>query len=93
MPDFASTIIQNITQIVYFISALMLIFGLKKMNSPTTARKGLSYAAIGLLIAVLITYFHHEVHNNYLWMTVALIVGASLAYILSQASSTLKYQR
>jgi len=73
-PDF-------ITQIIYFIAALLFIFALKKMSSPATSEKGLAWAGIGMLLAVLITYFHREVQSNYIWMTAALFLGGTLAYI------------
>ena len=72
---------QNLSQITYFIAALLFIFGLKKMSSPATSKKGLILAGIGMLLAVLITFFHHEVQSNYLWMTTALFVGSALAFI------------
>lgn len=70
-----------ITQIIYFIAAFLFILGLKKMSSPATAQKGLIWSVIGMFMAVLITYSHHEVKSHYLWMTVALFVGGTLAYI------------
>ncbi len=83
MTDITHSISQNITQIVYLVSALLFIFGLKKMTSTLTARKGLTYTVVGLVIAVLITFFHHQVNSNFLWMTIAMIVGAALAFYLS----------
>ncbi len=81
MPDFSSSMTQNIIQIVYLISALLFIFGLKKMSSPVTAKKGLVWAGAGMLLAVLITYLHYEIKSHYLWMTVAIFIGGTLAYI------------
>jgi len=68
-------------QIAYFIGAFLFILGLKKMRSPMTAKNGLVWAGLGMLLAVIITYFHHEVKSHYLWMTVAIFVGGTLAYI------------
>ena len=74
MPDF-------IIQATYFIGAFLFIMGLKQMGSPVTARRGIVWAGIGMVMAVLITYFHHEVHQNYLWMTLAIAIGGVIAYI------------
>ncbi|MEH6456470.1 MAG: NAD(P)(+) transhydrogenase (Re/Si-specific) subunit beta [Cocleimonas sp.] len=82
-PDFITQSIfnENIVQIIYFIATLLFIFGLKKMSSPPAAQKGLVWAGIGMLLAVLITFFQYQIQSNYLWMTAALFIGGTLAYI------------
>jgi len=70
-----------IIQIVYFIGAFLFILGLKQMGSPMTARRGIVWAGIGMLMATLVTYFHHEIDHNYLWMTLAIAIGGAIAYI------------
>lgn len=74
MPDF-------IIQATYFIGALLFILGLKQMSSPLTARRGIVWAGVGMVMAVLITYFHHDIHHNYIWMTVAIAIGGGIAYV------------
>ena len=70
-----------IIQIVYFLAALLFILGLKQMSSPITARRGIIWAGVGMVMAVLITYFHHEVNHNYVWMTLAIAIGGVIAYV------------
>jgi H+-translocating NAD(P) transhydrogenase subunit beta len=41
----------------YFAAALLFILGLMKMGSPTSARSGIRWAGIGMVIAVLVTFF------------------------------------
>lgn len=74
MPEF-------VIQATYFIGAILFIFGLKQMSSPVTARRGIIWAGIGMVMATLITYFHHEISHNYLWMTVAIAIGGLIAYV------------
>lgn len=74
MPDF-------IIQATYFLGALLFILGLKQMSSPVTARRGIIWAGVGMVLATLITYFHHEINNNYILMTVAIAVGGIIAYV------------
>ncbi len=74
MPDF-------VIQATYFIGALLFILGLKQMSSPMTARRGIVWAGIGMVMATLITYFHHDIHHNYIWMTVAIAIGGAIAYV------------
>lgn len=76
-----SGILSLIIQATYFIAALLFILGLKQMSSPVTARRGIVWAGIGMVMATLITYFHHEVNHNYIWMTLAIGLGGAIAYI------------
>ena len=69
----------NLIQISYFIAAILFIFGLKRMSSPVTARDGIVWAGIGMLVATLITFFHPGMHN-YMLMTVAIFVGGVAAF-------------
>lgn len=70
-----------VIQITYFIGAFLFILGLKQMGSPITARRGIVWAGIGMLMATIITYFHSEIHHNYIWMTLAIAIGGTIAYI------------
>ena len=74
MPEF-------IIQATYFIGALLFILGLKQMSSPVTARRGIIWAGVGMVLATLITYFHHEINHNYILMTVAIAIGGTIAYV------------
>ena len=68
----------NIIEISYFIAAILFILGLKKMSSPVTARGGIVWAGIGMLVATLITFLQPGM-ENYLLMTVAIFVGGVAA--------------
>ena len=69
----------NIIQISYFIAAFLFIFGLKRMSSPLTARDGIIWAGIGMLVASLITFFEPGM-ENYLLMTTAIFIGGVAAF-------------
>ncbi|RLA04667.1 MAG: NAD(P)(+) transhydrogenase (Re/Si-specific) subunit beta [Gammaproteobacteria bacterium] len=69
----------TVIQISYFIAAMLFIFGLKRMSSPVTARDGIVWAGIGMLVATLITFFAPGM-ENYLLMTTAIFVGGIAAY-------------
>ena len=40
----------------YFIASVLFIFGLKRMSSPVTARRGIQWAGVGMLLATLVTF-------------------------------------
>jgi NAD(P) transhydrogenase subunit beta len=66
-------------QLSYFIAAALFILGLKRMSSPKTARGGIVWAGAGMVVATLITFFWPGM-QNYVWMTLALLIGGSLAW-------------
>ena len=67
-------------QASYFVAAALFIFGLKRMSSPVTARGGIVWAGVGMLVATLITFLWPEMHN-YVLMTVAIAVGGIVAWV------------
>jgi len=69
----------TVIQISYFIAAMLFIFGLKRMSSPVTARDGIVWAGVGMLVATLITFFYPGM-ENYLLMTAAIFVGGVAAF-------------
>ncbi|MCC6497968.1 MAG: NAD(P)(+) transhydrogenase (Re/Si-specific) subunit beta [Propionibacteriaceae bacterium] len=43
---------------VYFAVAILFILGLKAMSSPVTARKGIMWAGVGMILATLVTFIY-----------------------------------
>jgi len=75
-PELADKLIQA----SYFLAAVLFIVGLKQMSSPVTARRGIIWAGIGMLIATLITFTWPDMHN-YPLMLAAIGVGGAAAWI------------
>ncbi|MCZ6687738.1 MAG: NAD(P)(+) transhydrogenase (Re/Si-specific) subunit beta [Gammaproteobacteria bacterium] len=75
-PELADKIIQA----SYFLAAVLFIVGLKQMSSPVTARRGIIWAGIGMLVATLITFTWPDMHN-YPLMLAAIGVGGAAAWI------------
>jgi NAD(P) transhydrogenase subunit beta len=69
----------TLIQISYFAAAILFIVGLRRMSSPLTARTGIHWAGIGMLVATLITFFWPGM-ENYLLMTVAIFIGGIAAW-------------
>ncbi|MGF1644890.1 MAG: NAD(P)(+) transhydrogenase (Re/Si-specific) subunit beta [Thiotrichales bacterium] len=70
-----------IVQTSYFAAAILFIVGLKQMASPVTAKRGIVWAGIGMLIATAVTFFHPQIHGNYVWMILAVGVASYFAWI------------
>ena len=69
----------SLIQASYFIAAVLFILGLKKMSHPRTARGGVIWAGVGMVVATLITFAEPQMHN-YLLMTTAIFVGGIIAW-------------
>ncbi len=63
----------------YFLAALLFILGLKRMSSPRTARGGIVWAGVGMLVAVLVTFAQPGIHHQGL-ILVALVLGVVAAW-------------
>ena len=73
----------DLIQIAYIAAAVLFILGLKSMSSPRTARRGIIWAGVGMLVAVVIT-FATPAMSNFVWMTIALIIGGAIAYVAAR---------
>jgi NAD(P) transhydrogenase subunit beta len=76
-------------QAAYIIAALCVVFSIKWLSSPVTARKGVLAGVFGMLLAVVGTLLRHEV-VSYEWIFIAFVagaaVGAPLAYLMPMTS-------
>ena len=74
--------------IVYFISAAVFIIGLKQMSSPVTARQGIVWAGVAMVIATVITFGDPAVYShgsiNVILIVVAIVAGSAIAYITAK---------
>jgi NAD(P) transhydrogenase subunit beta len=70
----------TLIQASYFVAAALFIFGLKRMSSPVTARSGIVWAGIGMVVASLITFLTPGM-GNFGLMTVAIAIGGIAAWV------------
>jgi NAD(P) transhydrogenase subunit beta len=72
----------------YILVAFLFIMGLKRMSSPVTARGGILWAGLGMLIATLVTFLApatvpgaaEHVGTNFALVVVAIAIGGALAW-------------
>lgn len=78
--------IQAIVNLAYFIAVILLIVGLRRLSSPSTARNGNLLAAVGMGIAILTTLFlpTGSGDDNYLIIIIALAVGSIIGLTMSK---------
>ncbi|MFN3311005.1 MAG: NAD(P)(+) transhydrogenase (Re/Si-specific) subunit beta [Thermomonas sp.] len=67
----------TLVKLSYFIAATLFLLGLQRMASPKTARSGIQWAGVGMLLATFATFFLPGMHNLAL-MAVAIVLGVAL---------------
>jgi NAD(P) transhydrogenase subunit beta len=75
----SAQMISLLIQASYFAAAVLLIMGIKRMSSPVTARSGIQWAGVGVLVAVVVTFFHSGMHNVVL-MLAAIVLSTAVAW-------------
>jgi H+-translocating NAD(P) transhydrogenase subunit beta len=63
--------------IFYLAAAILFITGLKGLNSPRTARRGLFLAEAGMALAIIGTLLRHEI-VQYQWILVGMNIGSAV---------------
>jgi len=66
-----------IIDLLYLLSGILFIMGLRGMSHPETARQGMFYAEFGMLIAIVGTLLLHEI-IRYDWIIAGLAIGSIL---------------
>src|SRR6185437_14967606 len=79
LPSWMPTVVEAI----YFIAAVLFIWGLKRMSSPRTARQGIVWAGAGMAAAIIVTFFLPGMQNLG-WMIAAIVVGVVLSWIVGR---------
>ncbi len=73
-------------QAIYFIAAVLFIMGLKQMSSPVTARRGIIWAGVGMVLATLVTFLAPEItgsshaSTNLMLIVIAIALGGGYAW-------------
>ena len=71
------------TILVYLLAAALFIFGIRLLRSPATARIGNLIAAVGMFLAVVVTFFEFKADAGTLLLIAAVLVLGSAAGALT----------
>ncbi len=71
------------TYLAYLVSAVFFIFGLKNLSSPKTARRGNRLAAIGMLIAIVVTLLDRQI-VDFTFIIAGVIVGGAIGLVTAK---------
>ena len=71
-----------ISYLVYLVASVCFIFGIKKLSSPKTARRGNQLAALGMLLAIIVTLFDQKI-LTYEYIILGMVVGATIGVLMA----------
>ncbi|MEC9016011.1 MAG: NAD(P)(+) transhydrogenase (Re/Si-specific) subunit beta [Gemmatimonadota bacterium] len=64
-------------QLTYLLSAILFVVGLKRLQSPATARKGNGLAALAMLLAIIATVLETQI-LDWTWILVGIALGGMI---------------
>ncbi len=74
----------TLIQFSYLAAAFLFIFGLKRMSSPKTARSGIVWAGVGMVVATVVTFLYPQILHagigRILLIAVAVAIGTIWAW-------------
>ncbi|MBO77812.1 MAG: NAD synthetase [Gemmatimonadetes bacterium] len=68
---------ETVIQLTYLLSAILFVVGLKRLQSPATARKGNSLAALAMLLAIIATVLETQI-LDWTWILVGIALGGMI---------------
>ena len=66
-----------LSQILYLVAAVLFILGLKRLNSPATAKQGNLISGVGMILALVVTLFDQGI-VSYTVIIAGIAVGTGL---------------
>ncbi len=68
--------------LVYLIASVCFIFGIKKLSSPKTARQGNQLAALGMLLAIVVTLLDQRI-LTFEYIILGIVVGSAIGAVMA----------
>lgn len=73
---------EHFIQFAYLVASVLFILGLRGLTSPATARRGILFAEIGMLLAIIGTLLHHDI-IRYDWIIGGMIAGSVIGALMA----------
>lgn len=74
---------QTLIEIAYLVAAVLFAVGMKRLQSPATARAGNQLSAVGMLVAVIATLFLHQILEP-VEMLLGLLIGGGIGAVMAR---------
>jgi NAD(P) transhydrogenase subunit beta len=75
--------LSTLVELAYLLSAVLFVVGLKRMQSPATARKGNAVAAAAMLLAIVATLVDNQV-VSWTWILVGIVIGGLIGGVAAR---------
>lgn len=72
-----------LVELLYLLSATLFLFGLRRLQSPATARGGNALASLAMVIAVAVTLVHNDI-LSWRWIVAGMAAGGALGAFLAR---------
>ena len=80
----------NLIGVAYLIATLLFIIGLKRFNSPATARSGNFLSSAGMFIAIIATLYDQKI-INYQTIAIGVVIGSVILSLIHISEPTRPY--
>ncbi len=64
-------------EVLYLAASVLFILGLRGLTSPETARRGMLFAEVGMLMAIVGTLLHRDI-VSYEWIIAGMVIGSAI---------------
>jgi len=69
----------SLINLAYIVASILFIYGLKMLGRQSTARRGNSLSALGMLLAVIVTLLDRQI-IDYTWIITGLVIGGAIGF-------------
>lgn len=83
LPESILSWLPDAIQLLYLVATAFFIRGIKLLNSPNTARRGNQFAAIGMLIGIVVTLFDQHI-VSFEFIIAGLVIGSLIGAIAAK---------
>ncbi len=83
LPEQIAAYLPDTIQLLYLVATFFFIRGLKLLNSPQTARRGNQFAAIGMLIGIVVTLFDQQI-VSFEYIIIGVLVGSVIGAVAAK---------
>ncbi len=73
---------ETVSYLIYLVASVCFIFGIKKLSSPKTARQGNQLAALGMLLAIIVTLLDQRI-VSFEYIIVGVIIGSLIGAVFA----------
>jgi NAD(P) transhydrogenase subunit beta len=74
---------QEVTNLLYLITIVAFILALRFLSSPATARRGNQIGAVGMVVAIVVTFFQKGI-DSYWEIIVGMVVGGAFGLVAAR---------